>query len=492
MSFISGLVCTGCGKHLPQLPLRQVCPKCGKFIQIHYDLTAVSNTMSRGVIGGRPGGIWRFKELLPVRSIENMVSLGEGGTFLHRCDRLAREQRLPNLYLKDETINPTGSFIDRGMAVEISMTRERNISRVSCGSAGNLGVSLAAYAARAEIVSKIIMAKSDVIDMGKFYQIVAYGAKVEMVRTHDEIESALRREGGTCHVVSSTSPYFLEGIKTTIFEIVEQLNWSFPDWIIVPMGSGGHMTQIWKGVSELRGTGLCEDDPPRLIGVQSNSCSPITRAYTLGVDEVPPWDGVSGIAHDIGISSPRCGTTALKAIRESGGLAMSVDDGLILDAVRQLARLEGVFAEPASATVIAALNDLVGSGTIASSDTVVCIITGMGLKAPEVARDLVRDRVGLQRLLSNIEGRKFTGVVGKSKRRILEILLQGESYGYEIWKRLADDFGIRVKIPSVYQHLGELKAAGLIIQTRTERTYQGKDRAYYALTDRGRHLVGNL
>ncbi|MHA1770624.1 MAG: threonine synthase [Candidatus Thorarchaeota archaeon] len=489
MTLMTGLVCTRCGRRISASVHSTICPHCGGVLQVEYDLDHVAMALTHTVLQDRSFGIWRFKELLPVSKSENMVSLGEGGTYLHRCNRLSSDTGLKQLFLKDETRNPTGSFIDRGMAVELSMALERRYHRVCCGSVGNIGVSLVAYAARAGLESKVIMARSDAVDMGKFYQVVAYGADVKIVRQHEEIEHELDRISHACHTVVSTNPFFLEGLKTTIFEVIEQLGWHFPDWIIVPMGSGGHLTQIWKGLSELHAIGMVKGDLPHLIGVQSNSCAPIVASYDSNIDEIVAWPGSSGIARDIGMRRPRCGLTALRAIRASGGLALSVSDSALLDAVRRLAHLEGVFAEPASATVIAVLNQLVDTGIVDASESVVCIITGMGLKSPEVARDLVRGHVGLERLLSNMEGRKFTGAIGRTKHRILEILEAGEAYGYEVWKRLAELYDIHVKIPSVYQHLVELRTAGLVVQSRIDHTFQGRPRVYYALTERGRSLL---
>ncbi len=489
MGFMTGLVCADCGRHVSITASRSTCSHCGGILQVEYDLSQVELALSRTTLRDRPSNVWRYRELLPVGVSENMISLGEGGTYLHRCNRLSSETGLKRLFLKDETINPTGSFIDRGMAVELSMALEQGRNTVCCGSVGNIGVSLAAYAARAGLSSHVIMARDDTVDMGKFYQVVAYGADVKIVRHHDAISSELERVSRVCHQVNANNPYFLEGIKTTVFEIIEQLGWRLPDWIMVPMGSGGHLTQIWKGINELREIGMIKGNLPRLIGVQSSSCAPIVRAFDQGSDVIEPWPRVSGIAQDIGIRQPRCGPTALRAIRASNGLAISVDDSGLLGAVRRLAHLEGVFAEPASATVIAALDLLVNDGTIDASDTVVCIVTGMGLKFPEIARDLVRGQLGLERILSSMEGRKFTGALGHTKQHIIEILAGGDAYGYEIWKKLGEEYDLHVKIPSVYQHLMELKAAGLVIQTRIEHTYQGRPRVYYALSERGRSLM---
>ncbi|RLI49164.1 MAG: threonine synthase [Candidatus Thorarchaeota archaeon] len=489
MSLVKGLWCTDCGRRVPLSMKHVSCPTCGGVLQVQYDFQAIAEKLSRETLSHRGIGVWRYRELLPIQNIGDVVSLGEGGTYLHKCRGLAEQTSLQHLYLKDETINPTGSFIDRGMAVELSMVRQARISRVCCASVGNMAVSLVAYAARAGLAARVLMAKHGGVDMGKFYQVLAYGADVETVRDPAAAERSLQFHRRHCHPVASTNPFFLEGIKTTILEVCEQMDWSMPDWVIVPMGSGGHISQIWKGILELRELGLCDGDNPHLVGVQSKSCSPIVTSFEHGRTDVAPCTRASVIARDIGVAAPRCGRSAIKAIRESGGTALAVADGDIIDAVRRLARFEGVFAEPSSATVIAGLDILTADGTLDSNDTIVCMVTGMGLKSPEVTRELLRDHRGLQRLLRAIEGRKFTGDLGRTKKRILEILSDGEEYGYMIWKRLSMEYGIRIKIPSVYQHLAELRAAGLVELTRTERTYQGRTRNYYALSDRGTRIV---
>ncbi len=461
------------------------CEKCGEVLRTEYNLDLARESISKKKLGRRKPGVWKYHEMLPVSNLENTVSLGEGGTYLHKCDGLAEKLGLSELYLKDETTNPTGAFIDRGTAVEVTVARNREFGSVCCGSTGNLAVSLVAYAARARLESKVFIGHRGRVDSGKLYQILAYAAHVEIVKNQEAALSRAAQQSEESHLVASNNPFFLEGVKTTIYETCEQLEWETPDWVMTPMGNGGHLSMTWQGLVELESLGLIPDLDVRLCGTQAKGCSPIVEAFERGNGKIVPPDRVSTVAYDIGIQNPTCGHMALEALRDSDGIATAVSDRDILEAVKDLARLEGVFAEPASATTIAALEKLVKRGQIDRTDRVVCVITGMGLKYPEIARDFVRGKGALEHFLSQVEGRRFTTRVGQTKVRILQILSRGESYGYAIWKTLVEEYGTKIKIPSVYQHLSELKNSGLIVQTRSEETYRKRLRNFYSLTEKG-------
>jgi threonine synthase len=492
VSFVSSLRCTKCNEKIQDDIRQLVCPKCGGSLEIAYDLETISTIVTRDLLHKRVPGVWKYTELLPVSSSSKVVSLGEGGTFLHRCDRLAKTYGLNQLYLKDETTNPTGSFIDRGTAVEVTVANEMQVKSLCCGSTGNLAASLVAYAARAGMESNVFIAQTGNVDSGKFYQILAYGANVTAVKNHEIALERANAESYRSYVVNAYSPIFLEGVKTTVFEICEQLMWNAPDWILVPMGNGGHLSLIWKGLRELQEIGILDSIETRIVGIQSSGCAPIVEAFQKGDKTISPISSGATIALDISVGNPSCGSTALKAIRESNGLALSVSDNETLDAVSSIAKLEGVFVEPASATPIAALQQLIQSDELEKSDSIVCIVTGMGLKYPEIARILVKGQSKLEQLLSRVEDRKFTTQLGRTKQQILQLLLKGESYGYGIWKSLQDEYGTSIKIPSVYQHLSELTATGLVDQIRVEKTFDNRKRAYYALTEEGRKTIKQL
>jgi len=492
-SFLSKLKCTKCGKkYAPEIYVT-TCPHCNGIFEAIYTLEKIREQISPADLQHRMPGVWKYFEFLPVSNKPNIISLGEGGTFLHKCDRLAKKLGLQNLYLKDETTNPTGSFIDRGTTVEISKIREFGFKSVYCGLTGNLAASLVAYAARAGLKCVAFLPQS--IDIGKFYQTIAYGADIEIVRNREEAckraSMLATQQGGTGHFVMPYNLYFLEGEKTTAYEVCEQLNWTLPDQILVPMGSGGHISMIWKGINELHEIGFLKDRMVKLVGTQAEGCAPIVETYRRGGNEIVPARRISTIAVDIGVKNPSCGDIALQAIRQTRGVALSVSDKEIVDAVSLLAKLEGIFAEPASATTIAGLKKLVEDGEIDSSEKVVCVITGMGLKYPEVTKTLVKGDGKLEELLRRVERRKYTTKLGETKGYILRIMSKKESYGYEIWKVLEEEFGIEMKIPSVYQHLAELESAGLIVRSKSE-TFGKTKRNYYKLTEKGKSVLIQL
>lgn len=492
-TFLSELKCTRCGKKYSPERYVTTCPDCEGVLEAVYSLDKIKEHFGPSELEKRITGVWKYFELLPLSSKSNIISLGEGGTFLHKCERLAQILGLRNLYIKDETSNPTGSFIDRGTTVEVSRIKELRRKSVYCGLTGNLAASLVAYAARAGLKCKVVLPQR--VDVGKFYQTIAYGADVEIAKDSKEAcWQAYRlstQEQRVSHFVMPYNLYFLEGEKTTAYEICEQLNWVLPDEIIVPMGSGGHLSMMWKGINELYRMGLLQNKIARMVGTQAQGCAPIVEAIKKGRKEIVPAKKAQTIAIDICTEDPPCGAIALQAIRDSKGTAISVSDKEIINAVSLLAKLEGIFVEPAAATTVAGLKKLVEEREIDPSERVVCVITGMGLKYPEVTRTLVKGSEKLEELLSRMERRKYTTPLGETKRHILRIISKRESYGYGIWKTLKE-FGIKVKIPSVYQHLVELERSGLIIRGRSEQTLRKTERNYYRLTEKGKTVLVQL
>jgi threonine synthase len=471
-------------------PPTRVCPQCKGVFEIVYDYEKIRNHINISSLMCKEPGVWKYFELLPITDQRNIVSLGEGGTFLHKCDRLAQKLGLRQLYLKDETNNPTGAFIDRGTSVEISKAKELGFRAVSCGSSGNLAASVVAYAARAGMKSQVFVPQR--VDIGKLYQIIAYQPALEIVRTREEGEAQMLEQSHSSHTILGRSPYFLEGVKTTGYEICEQLDWNPPDWIIIPMGNGGHLSMIWKAIKELQLLGWMDKEPPKLVGVQAKGCAPIANAFQKGSKSVEPSKTAVTIAIDIGMKNPTCGKLALNAIHESNGFTVSVSDGAILDTVGSLASLEGVFAEPASAATIAALQEILLDGSIDHGDKIICVITGMGLKYPEIAQTIAKGHTNIEHLLGRVEKRKYTTKLGETKRHILKIIQKHESYGYAIWKTLVSETGFKVSVTSVYQHLNELQRTGLITQTRSVKSYRKSLRHYYDLTDKGKWVLARM
>jgi threonine synthase len=490
MSFALTLRCVYCGESYPLDMALQACPKCRGTIDVIYDYEKARERLTPQNLERRGRGVWKYHELLPVSDESKIVSLGEGGTFLHKCDRLANELRLKNLFIKDETTNPTGAFIDRGTTVEVSKAKEVGFKSLCCATTGNLGASLAAYSAKAGLKCTVFIPSG--IDLGKLYQIIAYGADAEPAENYEEAFSKAAQLVGKSYLVTPGNPFFLEGEKTTGYEICEQFEWKPPDRIIVPMGHGGHISMMWKAVKELFEIGFIPETSVMMTGVQAKGCAPIVEAYERNEKTVRPTDKTQTFARDLGVKNPLQGYFALQAIRESRGIAISVSDKEIIDATRLLAKTEGIFAEPAATSTIAALKKLLDIGEIDRSEKIVCVITGLGLKDPATARRLVERVREMEKLIKRAEERKLTIKLGRTKLYILEILSTRELYGYGIWKEIKERYRITIKIPSIYQHLSELEILGLIKRDKAYKAAGKPERFYYTLTTKGKEALESL
>ena len=410
------LECIECGAVHPLNERAYVCPKCGGLLEIRlgevldFDPKAWSQ---------RPLGVWRYRELLPIGEKVEVVSLGEGGTGLHECRRLAKDLGLKHLHVKNEGENPTGSFKDRGMTVGVSQAVELHADSVMCASTGNTSASLAAYAARAGLKC-FVMIPAGKIAAGKLAQAVVHGAKI--IEIDGDFDDAMRlvvdvaREDRSPYLLNSINPFRVEGQKTIAYEINDQLR-RLPDIIVIPVGNAGNITALWKGLLELRALGLA-DTLPRLIGVQAERASPIARAFRLGSDHVEPVAKPETVATAIRIGSPVNWKRALAAARESGGLIETVADHQILEAQKMLASREGIFVEPASASTIAGVGKLVDEGVIKADEAVVCIATGNGLKDQEAVSFLAKPPVRVKASRESVMGALGLGICSVSGRRV--------------------------------------------------------------------------
>ncbi|RLG97794.1 threonine synthase, partial [Candidatus Bathyarchaeota archaeon] len=295
---------------------------------------------------------------------------------------------LKRVYVKNEGENPTGSFKDRGMTVGVTKALELNMKTVICASTGNTSASLAAYAAKAGLRC-IVLVPSGKIAYGKLVQALAYGAEIVQVRGN--FDQALRtvielsERHGEVYLLNSINPYRLEGQKSLAYEVCDQLGGRAPDRVILPVGNAGNISALWKGFTEFYRLGLV-DSLPRMVGVQAEGASPIAQAIKRGSDVVTPVENPETVATAIRIGAPVSWKKALRAIRDSDGTAETVTDEEILEAQSMLARCEGLFVEPASASSIAGLKKMVELGEIDRDETVVCVATGHGLKDPDVMR----------------------------------------------------------------------------------------------------------
>jgi threonine synthase len=390
VDFVSGLRCRECGRTYPAEALH-VCDFCFGPLEVTYDYERVAAVVTRERIAAGPRTIWRYADLLPVAD-EHPVDLGAGFTPLVRADRLAAELGLGELWIKDDTANPTGSFKDRVVSVALTKARQLGFKVAACASTGNLANSVAAHAARAGMDSVVLIPHD--LERAKVTMTSVYGGRVFAVQgSYDDVNRL-------CAELTSEQPewafvnvnvrtYYAEGSKTLAFEVAEQLGWRAPDHVVVPIGSGSQLTKVAKGFQELWKVGLLDEEPSvRVSGAQAEGCSPVATAFAEGTDAIRPVKPHT-IAKSLAIGNPADGWYALDSIRSSGGACASVTDAEILDGIRLLARTEGIFAETAGGVTIATLAKLAAEGVVRPDERVVAMVTGHGLKTVEALADVV-------------------------------------------------------------------------------------------------------
>ena len=388
VDFVTGLRCRECGRSFPAEALH-VCDYCFGPLEVAYDYERVAANVTRERIEAGPRTIWRYRDLLPV-SDDAPVDLGAGFTPLVRADRLAAELGLGELWIKDDTANPTGSFKDRVVSVALTKARQLGFKVAACASTGNLANSVAAHAARAGMESVVLIPHD--LERAKVTMTTIYGGTVIAVEgTYDDVNrlcaELTSERPGWAFVNVNVRTYYAEGSKTLAFEIAEQLGWEAPDHVVVPIGSGSQLTKVAKGFWELGTVGLLDEVPHvRISGAQAEGCSPVATAFAQGTDAIRPVKPKT-IAKSLAIGNPADGWYALQAMRESGGSCASVTDDEVVEAIGLLARTEGIFAETAGGVTIAVLAKLVASGAVRPDERVVALVTGHGLKTVEALSD---------------------------------------------------------------------------------------------------------
>jgi threonine synthase len=387
--FVRGLRCRECGRSYPAEALH-VCEWCFGPLEVVYDYEAIAFSTSREQVAAGPRTIWRYGNLLPASSVDP-VDLGAGFTPLLRADHLAAELGLGELWLKNDTVNPTGSFKDRVVSVSLTRARELGFKVAACASTGNLANSVAAHAARAGMRS-VVFIPAD-LELPKIVTTAVFGGTLVAVTGNYDDVNRLCAELASEHpswafVNVNIRSYYSEGSKTLAFEVAEQLGWRAPDHVVVPVGSGSQLTKVAKGFRELYKVGLLDEEPhTRISGAQASGCSPVVAAFEAGTDFVKPVKP-AGIAKSLAIGNPADGAYALEEVRRSGGALASVTDEEVVEGIRLLARTEGVFAETAGGVTVAVLAKLAGKGVVRRDESVVAMITGNGLKTLDaVARE---------------------------------------------------------------------------------------------------------
>ena len=355
-------------------------------LDVVYDYAAIRKRLSRQSIEAGPPSMWRYRELLPLEDGDPVVTLGEGFTPLVKADRLGAELGLKNLYLKNDTMNPTNSFKDRVVSVAVSWARAHGYETIACASTGNLANSVAAYAARAGLECFVFM--PDDIEAAKVVSTGVFEPNLVAVRgNYDDVNrlcSQLMENYPWAFCNINVRPFYAEGSKTLTFETAEQLGWRLPDEIVVPIASGCQFVRHRRAAQELIDMGLVSSDRlPSFTGAQALGCSPVYNAWQAGTDRVNPVRP-NTIARSIAIGNPSDGTYVVRIAKETGGIVEAVTEEEIVDSIRLLARTEGIFTETAGGVTVGVLAKLARAGRWNGDETIVAYITGHGLKTAEV------------------------------------------------------------------------------------------------------------
>src|SRR5438128_2580711 len=374
---IAYLECTRCGEHLPADRPQNICPKDGGVLNARYDLASLRGKLKTEDLKGRAASMWRYAEVLPDAK---PVTLGEGFT------PMLPSREYPNVYIKDEGLNPTGSFKARGMSAAVTMARHYGLKKLAAPSAGNAGGAMAAYASAAAIEAYIFMPKD--VPIANRMEADYYGAHVTLVdgliSDCARIVAERKEKEGWFDVSTLKEPFRVEGKKTMGYEVAEQLGWRLPQGIIYPTGGGVGLLGMWKAFEEMQTLGWIGAERPKMVAVQSIGCAPIVKAWDEHKSSTEFWPSASTIAAGLRVPKAYGDYLILDILKKSGGIALAVTDEEIMDALRQWARVEGVFAAPEGAASLAAYRKLRANGFFSEIDQVVLFNTGSGLKYLDV------------------------------------------------------------------------------------------------------------
>ena len=388
-SYLSHLECTKCGQTASAEEPHRTCPKCGKVLYARYDLSKARQAFTKESLAARLPTMWRYFEVMPLRDPANLVSLGEGFTPIFEAARLGEKLGCSNLYIKEEGLNPTGSFKARGLSAAVSKAKELGLNRLTIPSAGNAAGALAAYCARAGMEAHVFMPRD--APESNVKECIALGAHLTLVEGLISDAGAASRkkaaEEGLFDVSTLQEPYRAEGKKTMGYEIAEQMEWSLPDVIVYPTGGGTGIVGMWKAFAEMEELGWIGPTRPRMVCVQSEGCAPIVRAFHQGVEHAEPWQDARTIAAGIRVPSAIGDYLILEALRESGGAAVTVSDAEMLTSMKEMASLEGIFACPEGAATLAGLKKLLAQGDVSSNERILLMNTGSGLKYLEMMEE---------------------------------------------------------------------------------------------------------
>lgn len=379
---VTNLECSFCHREFEARRLHNVCTECGKPLFVRYDLKRIAKFLTRQALYARRSDLWRYREMLPVRREDNIVSLGEGWTPLLHAKKLGASLGVSQLFVKDESLNPTQSFKARGMSVAVSMAKELGATKLAASSAGNAAAALAAYCAHAGLGAYLFM-PSDT-PRANVIECEVTGAHVTLIDgliTDCGAEVARRKETeGWFDVSTLREPYRVEGKKTLGYEVAEQSAWILPDVIVYPTGGGTGLVGMWKAFDELQQLGWINGKRPRMISVQAAGCAPIVRAFESGARFAEEVENAATIASGLRVPKAIGDFLILEAIRESGGTAIAVTDTELIEGARELGRTEGIFAAPEAGACVPALRNLLVRGDVKPDEKVLLFNTGSGIK----------------------------------------------------------------------------------------------------------------
>jgi threonine synthase len=387
VSYFTELTCSvpcGAGPFNPR-EVHHLCP-CGAPLLARYDLDR-ARSWNKSSLSGRSPDMWRYGELMPLFAGEAPVTLGEGFTPLLHATRLGSHLGLDRLFIKDESLNPTNSFKARGLSAAVTRAKHLGQTTLSIPSAGNAGNAMAAYAACAGLVAEVFLPKD--VKRPFVRECALYGAHVTLVdgliTDAGRIAAERGKPMGWYDVSTLKEPYRIEGKKTMGYELAEQLDWRWPDWILYPTGGGTGLIGMWKAFEEIETIGwVPHGHRPKMVSVQASGCAPIVRAFQGGQSKAEMWEGATTIADGLRVPRAVGDFLMLRALRESGGTAVAIDDARMVEGMLEIGRLEGVSAAPEGGAALAALRQLVEQGQIRKDDTVVLFNTGGALKYLEV------------------------------------------------------------------------------------------------------------
>ncbi len=390
MPHVNGLRCKECGECYPVEPI-YVCDFCFGPLEVDYDYDAIARAISRKSIERGPMTLWRYSALLPA-SVENAVDIGAGLTPLIKADNLGEALGLDNLWIKNDTANPTHSFKDRVVSVAATKALEFGFDTIACPSTGNLAGATAAHGAKARLKTMVFVPHD--LERAKINTAAIFGSVILVRGNYDDVNrlcSELADEHPWAFVNINMRPYYSEGSKSMGFEVAEQLGWQAPRHIIVPVASGSLLTKVWRGLREFINLGLIDDAPSSMHAAQAAGCSPVSAAIQNGETHPRPVQP-NTVAKSLAIGNPADGYYSAKITAESGGQGCIVPEHEVAEGIRLLAESEGIFAETAGGVVISALRQLAESGAIKRDESTVALITGSGLKTLDAVEDGIRLR----------------------------------------------------------------------------------------------------